>query len=168
MAKARSKVRTHTRKSVRKSSVRSTAARSSAGKTAAKTRLKARPTHAFTVSHLNDADFQTGLRSYAHYRDLGIAKATNGMAVAHVIRFVPPCDPKLVSKQHYHDIDFQMVYVLKGWITAQFDGHGSYTMKAGSAWLQPPNIKHRVLNYSDDCEVLEIVLPADFKTVELE
>jgi hypothetical protein len=25
-----------------------------------------------------------------------------------------------------------------------------------------------VLDYSDDCEVLEVILPADFKTVELE
>jgi hypothetical protein len=36
--------------------------------------------------------------------------------------------------------------------------------RAGS---QPPRIKHTVLGYSDDCELLEIVLPADFKTVTL-
>ena len=41
------------------------------------------------------------------------------------------------------------------------------TMHAGSCWLQPPRIKHTVLDYSDDCEVLEIIVPADFKTVEL-
>jgi len=41
-------------------------------------------------------------------------------------------------------------------------------MKAGDSWLQPPSIKHKVLNYSDDCEVLEIVMPGNFKTVELE
>jgi hypothetical protein len=45
---------------------------------------------------------------------------------------------------------------------------GAHMMRAGSAWLQPPRIRHKVLDYSDDCEVLEIVLPADFKTVELE
>src|SRR5262245_53309233 len=163
MAKARSNARTRARKSARKSPARASARRPAAAPSA----KRARPRHAFTVSHLNDADFKPGLRSYAHYRDLGIAKATEGMAVAHVIRFVPPCDPKVVSKEHHHDVDFQMVYVLKGWITTHFDGQGSFTMKAGSAWLQPPNIKHKVLNYSDDCEVLEIVLPADFETVEL-
>ena len=42
------------------------------------------------------------------------------------------------------------------------------SMNAGDAWLQPPSIKHKVHHYSDDCEVLEIVMPADFKTVELE
>jgi hypothetical protein len=41
-------------------------------------------------------------------------------------------------------------------------------MRPGSAWLQPPKIKHKVLDYSDDCEVLEIILPADFDTTELE
>src|SRR5262249_60935851 len=48
---------------------------------------------------------------------LGIAQATNGMVRAHVIRFIPPCRPEEVSKRHYHDVDFQMVYVLKGWIS---------------------------------------------------
>ena len=42
------------------------------------------------------------------------------------------------------------------------------TMREGSCWLQPPKIKHKVLDYSDDCELLEIILPADFETVELE
>jgi mannose-6-phosphate isomerase-like protein (cupin superfamily) len=131
--------------------------------------VKARPKHRFTVSHHRDEDFKSdGLRRYAAYRNLGIDAATDGMAVAHVIRLVPPCRPEEVSKLHYHDVDFQMVYVLKGSMTSEFEGHGPITMRAGSCWIQPPRIKHKVLDYSDDCEVLEIVLPADFKTVELE
>ena len=50
----------------------------------------------------------------------------------------------------------------------ELEGEGAPVMRAGSCWIQPPRIHHRVLDYSDDCEVLEIVLPADFKTVELE
>jgi quercetin dioxygenase-like cupin family protein len=90
------------------------------------------------------------------------------MAVAHVIRFQGPCDPKVVSKLHRHAADFQLIYVLKGSITSQFERHGVHRMTAGDAWLQPKNIKHKVLDYSDDCEVLEIVMPADFRTVEVE
>ena len=41
-------------------------------------------------------------------------------------------------------------------------------MRPGSAWIQPAKIKHKVLDYSDDAEVLEIVLPANFETVELD
>jgi quercetin dioxygenase-like cupin family protein len=134
----------------------------------AKAALRKRPRQSFTVSHHREQDFDSGLRSYASYRDLGTSKATGGMVQAHVIRFKPPCDPKVVSKRHFHDVEFQMVYVLKGWLKTELEGQGAITMKAGSAWIQPPRIRHAVLDYSDDCEVLEIVLPADFKTVELE
>ena len=121
----------------------------------------------FVASHLNPNAFEGGLRSYAKYRDLGIAAATNGLAVAHVIKMIPPCDPAVVSKRHYHDVEFQMIYVLKGWIKGEYDGEIA-TMREGSCWLQPPKIKHTVLDYSHDCELLEIILPAEFDTVELE
>ena len=121
----------------------------------------------FTFSHQHEADFEQGLRTYAKYRDLGIAPATGGMVQAHVIRFVPPFRPDEVSIPHFHDVEFQMIYVLKGWIKSEFAGQGAHTFRAGSCWIQPPRIKHTVLGYSDDCEVLEIILPADFDTVML-
>jgi quercetin dioxygenase-like cupin family protein len=129
----------------------------------------ARRPHEFLINHLHEDDFKPhGLRRYARYRDLGVKDATHGMAVAQVIRFRGPCDPNVVSKLHTHAADFQLIYVLKGSITTQFERHGVHRMMAGDAWLQPKNIKHKVLDYSDDCEVLEIVMPANFKTVELE
>jgi hypothetical protein len=154
MAKARTKVRARAQKSqVRKSAPRA----------------KARPKQKFTVHRYSEAGFKSdGLRTYAKYRDLGVLGATNGMALAHVIRFLPPFEPKLVSKLHLHDVDLQMIYVLKGWISTEVEGQGELTMKVGDAWLQPPRCKHKVTGYSDDCEVLEIVLPGNFKTVELE
>src|SRR5215510_11852804 len=133
-----------------------------------RTRGQTKPRQRFVVSHHREEDFKGGLRRYAKYRDLGIAQATNGMVRAHVIRFVPPCRPEEVSKRHYHDVGFQMVYVLKGWIKTELDGQGAIVMRAGSAWIQPPRIEHVVLDYSDDCEVLEVILPADFATVELD
>lgn len=118
----------------------------------------------FHASHTTAQDFaEGGLRPYARYRDLGIAAATNGLAVAQVIRFVPPCTDE-VRQWHTHDIQFQMVYVLKGWIKTEMDGHGVQHMKTGSCWIQPPGIRHRVVDYSDDYEVLEVVLPAEFET----
>jgi hypothetical protein len=123
---------------------------------------KARPKQKFTVSHRREADFAEGLRSYAKYRDLGIAAATGGMVQAHVIRFVPPFEPKEASTPHYHEVDFRMIYVLKGWYKTEFEGEGLHTFEAGSCWIQPPRIKHAVRGYSDDCELLEIVLPAGY------
>jgi hypothetical protein len=153
-----------------KTAARTTRARNgSRRRVATRTKAKARRKQTFALSHHRDEDFKTdGLRTYAKYRDLGIKGATGGMVLAHVIRFLPPCRPEVVSKRHYHDVDFQMIYVLKGWIKTEIEGHGANIMRAGSCWLQPPRAEHVVLDYSADCEVLEIVLPADFKTVELD
>ena len=129
---------------------------------------RARPKQRIAVSHHREEDFKAdGLRTYAKYRDLGIADASNGLARAHVIRLIGPCNPAEVSKLHFHDIEFQMVYVLKGWVKTYMEGQGETLMREGSAWTQPPRIKHLIMDYSDDVELLEVILPADFKTVEL-
>jgi len=129
---------------------------------------KARPKQRIAVSHHREEDFKSdGLRAYARYRDLGIKDATHGAAQAHVIRLIGPCNPQEVSKLHYHDIEFQMVYVLKGWVKTYMEGQGELLMKEGGCWTQPPRIKHMILDYSDDVELLEVILPGEFKTVEL-
>jgi hypothetical protein len=61
----------------------------------------------------------------------------------------------------------QLVYVLQGWMKNEFEGVGEQMMSAGSCWIQPSGIEHTVLDYSPDCEVLEIIVPADFKTEEV-
>lgn len=162
-AKRKDKARPRAKHALRKASPARRAASSRA-------RLKtARPgKQKFVASHHDEREFKQGLRRYAKYRDLGIAAATGGLAQAHVIRLVPPCDPAEVSKRHYHDVEFQIVYVLKGWIKGEYEGAGVVTMREGSCWLQPPKIEHTVLDYSDDCELLEVIIPADFETVELE
>ena len=134
----------------------------------AKPAKKTRPKQRIAISHHREEDFKAdGLRAYAKYRDLGIAEASSGLARAHVIRLIGPCNPEEVSKLHFHDVDFQMVYVLKGWVKTYMEGQGETMMQQGSAWTQPPRIKHLVMDYSDDVELLEVILPADFKTVEL-
>jgi Cupin domain len=168
MAKARKKVQPR-RKSARH---KADARRAVKAKNRAKTRVKRaapkRKPQKFTVSHHREEDFDAGLRPYSAYRDLGLAAATAGMVQAHVIRMTKPFTPGEVDTPHYHDVYFQMVYVLKGWFQSEFEGEGVHTFHAGSAWIQPPKIKHTVRGYSDDCELLEIVLPADFDTVTLE
>ena len=179
MAKPKPKSRAASRSAAQRKSP----ARKSAGKTAAKSAARkqlkakgrapapakrARPKQRIAISHHREEDFKAdGLRAYAQYRDLGVAEASQGLARAHVIRLIGPCDPAEVSKLHFHDVEFQMVYVLKGWIKTYMEGHGETLMKEGSAWTQPPRIKHLIMDYSDDVELLEVILPAEFKTVEL-
>jgi hypothetical protein len=129
---------------------------------------KTRPKQRVAISHHREEDFKAdGLRTYAQYRDLGIADATHGLARAHVIRLIGPCNPDEVSKLHYHAVEFQMVYVLKGWVKSYMDGVGETTFQVGSSWTQPPKIRHLIMDYSDDVELLEVILPADFETKEL-
>ena len=180
MAKQKPKSRTASRKPAQKKSpARKTAAGNTAAKSTARKKLQAkgrasapvkrvRPKQRIAISHHRDEDFKAdGLRSYAKYRDLGVAEASRGLARVHVIRLIGPCDPAEVSKLHFHDVDFQMVYVLKGWVKTYMEGQGETLMKEGSSWTQPPRIKHLIMDYSDDVELLEVILPADFKTVEL-
>ena len=168
------KSRSAAQTAVKKRSAAKAASRSSARKAvkskapAVSTKKPARPKQRIAISHHREEDFKAdGLRAYAKYRDLGIAAASHGLAQAHVIRLQGPCNPEEVSKLHFHDVDFQMVYVLKGWVKTYMEGEGETLMKQGSAWTQPPRIRHMILDYSDDVELLEVILPAEFKTVEL-
>jgi quercetin dioxygenase-like cupin family protein len=121
----------------------------------------------FSVSHRAQAKFaKRGLRSYFEYRDLGIRRATRGKVVAHVIRARPGKAPH--GQWHRHDCDVQFVYVLKGWALFEYEGVGRVRMKAGTCFYQPPGIRHREIRHSRDLEMIEVVAPADFRTVSLE
>ncbi|MCF8466272.1 MAG: cupin domain-containing protein [Sneathiella sp.] len=118
-----------------------------------------------SVSHADDAEFSSGLRGFFEYRDLGIKDATDGRFGAHVIRAVP--GKHAVGDRHRHQLEFQMVYVLKGWVKFWYEGTGEVLLKPGSCAHQPPGIVHRELEHSDDLELIEIILPADFETVDV-
>jgi quercetin dioxygenase-like cupin family protein len=122
-------------------------------------------THGFIASHANEASFERGLRSFYEYRDLGIKTATNGRVDAHVIRAA--AGQEFSSQPHLHKTEFQMIYILKGWIEFEYEGQGVMRLEAGSCVHQPPNIRHRELGHSEDIEMLEVVLPAGFATEEV-
>lgn len=118
----------------------------------------------FSVSHAKDGRFDGGLRGFFEHRDLGIKEATAGRVLAHVIRAVPHrhADPR----RHHHEVELQLVYVLKGWVKFDYEGVGEVMLTPGSCVHQPPGIRHTELGHSDDLEMLEVVLPAEFKTVD--
>ena len=91
----------------------------------------------FSASHLKDAVFKDGgLRSFFVYRDLGINEATKGHVMAHVLRAKTPHDGS--GGWHRHSLDFQMYYVIKGWIKFRYEGAGEVLAEAGSCVHQPP------------------------------
>ena len=121
----------------------------------------------FSASHAADAVLKDGgLRSCFEYRDLGISAATGGKVLAHVIRAKPGAHGGF--GWHKHTLEFQMYYVLKGWVRFNYEGVGEVTSRAGSCVHQPPGIRHADVAHSDDLELIEITLPAEFETVETE
>ena len=129
------------------------------------------PKQLFSASLAKDAVYTTGLRSFMEYRDLGIEGATHGKFRAHVIRIKkdgPGAHDLHTTGLHRHDCDFQMFYVLKGWIRFVYETEGERTFHVGDCVLQPPNIVHNELECSDDVEILEIYSPAVHPTVVVE
>ena len=125
----------------------------------------------FSANLAKDAVYKPGLRSFMEYRDLGIEKATHGQFRAHVIRIKQDAGgvhDLHTTGLHQHLCDFQMFYVLKGWIKFVYEGEGEKTFHAGDCVLQPAGIVHNELDCSDDLEVLEIYSPAIHKTVAVD
>lgn len=115
-----------------------------------------------TIRHAADASFDTGMRAFFAYRDLGIPAATGGAFGAHVIRAVPGRHAE--PQWHTHDLAFQMVYILQGWVRFEYEDAGEVLLRAGDSVYQPPRVRHLEVAHSDDLELLEITSPAEFHT----
>ncbi len=106
-----------------------------------------------------------GLRDFFQYRDLGIAEATSGLVLAQLVRANKA--PEKGTGWHRHEADFHIVIMVKGWARFMYDDVETL-VEAGDCVHQKPGIVHYLFDYSPDMEYLEIVGPAEFKTVEAE
>jgi len=118
----------------------------------------------FVHNKADQAAWTQGMRKIFEYRDLGIRSGTNENYLAHVIRANGDEEQDQIHEWHIHECEFQMVYILKGWATFEYEGVGVRTLHQGDCVNQVPMIRHREIECSDDLEILEIVSPADFKT----
>ena len=120
----------------------------------------------FVLTPLEDSRFtRDGPRSNVEYRDLGLAKASNGRIGARHIRAIQPFGEP--TGWHWHDMTGHFVYVLKGWVEFMFAGMSEpVRVVAGSCLSQPAGVAHNVTGQSDDLELIEINTPADYVTAE--
>ncbi len=119
-------------------------------------------------SHLkpHDTPFKGGgLRDFFVYRDLGIAAATHGLVLAQLVRANQA--PEKGTGWHRHEAEFHIVIMLKGWARFMY-GEQETLVEAGDCVHQAPGIPHFLFDYSPDMEYLEIVSPADFKSIDIE
>ena len=96
------------------------------------------------------------------YRDL-IPGRLGGRVIASHIR-IPQGGP-VPDYVHYHHVRFQMIYCAKGWVRVVYQDQGApFVMHEGDCVLQPPGIRHRVLESSPGLEVIEVSAPAEHET----
>jgi mannose-6-phosphate isomerase-like protein (cupin superfamily) len=89
----------------------------------------------FSANLATEAQFKMGLRGCFEYRDLGINDATYGQYHAAISRVRPEFkgDQNIrTTDTHRHLCDFQMFYVLKGWVTMDYEGEGQATLGEGN------------------------------------
>lgn len=117
--------------------------------------------HAFVVRRLADqAPWVIG-RAGMKYRDL-IPSRLGGAIIASHIR-VP--DGKVPDMVHFHKVGFQLIFCYRGWVDVLYEDQGDVRrLTAGDCFIQPPRIRHRVLEAGDDIEVIEIGVPAEHVT----
>ena len=118
--------------------------------------------HAFVVRRLADqAPWIIG-RAGMHYRDLVPSRLGGAMIASHIR--IPDGGP-VPDMVHFHRVGFQLIFCIKGWVDVVYEDQGGpIRLTAGDCFIQPPEIRHRVLNASDGIEVIEIGVPADHVT----
>jgi mannose-6-phosphate isomerase-like protein (cupin superfamily) len=119
-------------------------------------------------SHVKPGDTpwrMDGLRSFFEYKDLGIAAATGGRVIAHLVRANEA--PQKGTGWHTHQCDFQIVLMTKGWAKFMYEDKETL-VEAGDCVHQRPGIVHYLYDYSPDMEYLEIVGPANFGSKDAE
>ena len=116
----------------------------------------------FVLNRISDEDVWQIGRAGMQYRDL-IPDRQGGRFIASHIR-IPNGGP-VPDYVHFHKIRFQMIYCYKGWVRVVYEDQGPpFVMEAGDCVLQPPQIRHRVLESSPGLEVIEIGCPAEHET----
>lgn len=118
--------------------------------------------HAFVVRRLADqAPWVIG-RAGMHYRDLVPSRLGGAMIASHIR--IPDGGP-VPDMVHFHKVGFQLIFCIRGWVDVVYEDQGGpRRLHAGDCFIQPPRIRHRVLEASDGIEVIEIGVPAEHVT----
>ena len=96
------------------------------------------------------------------YRDLLPNRQGGRFIASHIA--IPDGGP-VPDYVHHHDIRVQIIYCHRGWVRVVYEDQGPpFVLEAGDCVLQPPGIRHRVLESSAGLEVIEVTCPAAHPT----
>ena len=115
----------------------------------------------FVVNRPDPHGWGTG-RATMQYRDLVPSRLGGRFVVSHIR--IPQGGP-VPDYVHYHRVRFQMIFCKAGWVKVVYEDQGPpFTLHAGDCVLQPPEIRHQVLEASPGLEVIEVGCPAIHET----
>ena len=118
--------------------------------------------HSFVVRRLADGVPWVIGRAGMNYRDL-VPDRLGGAMIASHIR-IPEGGP-VPDMVHYHRVGFQLIFCVSGWVDVVYEDQGPpMRLHPGDCFIQPPEIRHRVLHSGDDLQVIEIGVPAEHVT----
>lgn len=102
-------------------------------------------------------------RAGMDYRDLVPGRLGGAFVASHIRIAKGGPVPDYV---HHHHILFQIIYCVRGHVRLVYEDQGEpFVMETGDCVLQPPHIRHRVLECSDGFEVVEVGSPAEHDTL---
>ncbi|XP_064389675.1 uncharacterized protein LOC135337638 [Halichondria panicea] len=115
----------------------------------------------FEVSLEKDSSWVVG-RAGMLYRDLVPSRVGGAFIASHI--HIPNGGP-VPDLVHFHTVRFQLIFCYKGWVKVVYEDQGEpFVLYPGDCVIQPPEIRHRVLESGDGLQVIEIGVPAQHMT----
>ena len=120
----------------------------------------------FCISRAKTSKFKadSGKRGWLKTRDLGLSEATNGDYEAWVSRANTIGG---TTGRHRHNYDFQIMFIVKGWLKMYHDGEGEVLMEEGDFVYHPKGHVHDIIEYSEDIELFEACSPAGRHSIDV-
>ena len=120
----------------------------------------------FCLSRSDDGEFEpmTGYRDWLKIRDLGLSDATHGQYDAWITRANTMGGS---TGRHYHNYDFQIMFVTKGWVKVFYEGEGEFVLRAGDFVYHLPGHVHDFMDYSEDIKIFELCSPANHHAIDV-
>ena len=124
----------------------------------------------FVATKRADVQFNPipGFREWLLAGDLGLKEATNGAYTAWITKANDLAEAHGTTGRHYHEYDFQIMYITKGWVKMYYEGQGEMVLEAGDFVYHPHSIVHDFMEYSDDIEIFEICSPGEYHYVQVD
>ena len=114
------------------------------------------------ISKLDETSVIKGRRDYLHYRDLGVTQASKGTMRVEITTAKSAAPVTTGWRKHLCEGEF--VYMLRGWMKIAFADSRVERVATGDSIYIPGDTPHNATT-SEDCEFLEISVPAEMGTV---